>query len=138
VTKLATSSAILFLTLLSAMACFSTISTKADDTCKSVRDQLVDELKEKLRAPNAQIALLSLDTLKPIKASGGETGYECTGRANVQRDNRSPQQTIKFIYTVFSGSNLLGYQGIGFTVVGISYICGEDKSWDQIYSTCLK
>jgi hypothetical protein len=131
-------SANFLLSLFCVVVCFDLISAKADDTCKSARDQLSDELKEKLGAPRAQIVLLSIDTLKPIGTSGGETGYECIGRANVQRSGSGPTQTVKFIYSVINGRNLGGYQGIDFSIVGIAYVCGEDKQWDQIYPACLK
>ncbi|WP_334261935.1 hypothetical protein [Bradyrhizobium sp. 6(2017)] len=125
------------LPVLGVMVFFNLASVRADDTCKSVRDQLADEIREKLGAPNAQVMLLSIDTVKS-ETSGDESGYECIGRANVQKGSSSPPQTVKFIYTVTNGRNFKGYQGIDFTAVGIAYFCGEDKQWDQIYSACSK
>jgi hypothetical protein len=123
-------------TLLFGILVFSSSrSATAEDNCKSVRGKLVDQLRERLNAADAKVALLSVDTIEPI--TGNTPGYECTGVAIVQKTN-GPQETIRFIYTVFTVQRFRGYEGIEAVGVGISYLCGEDKQWDSLYPVCLK
>lgn len=107
-----------------------------EDTCKSARDSLQEQLSSRFTGFK-KASVLNLNTLRAISATGpgGDSpGYECWATAMIWTASSDAPRTVRIIYTVF---NLRGLP-IEVSAVGIQYVCGREKQWDELYSVCSR
>ena len=110
----------------------------AEDTCLSVRSDLVDQLFDQLSYQASKVTIVDVRTVKTIVARGPKgdmPGYECSGRAYVLKANQSVPSKVLFIYTVMNARNLMGAD-IDASIVGISHVCGSSVIRDNLYAAC--
>jgi hypothetical protein len=113
------------------------LADPSEDNCKSARVEIREQLLKKLTDVD-EATITSLDTLNHTTSTGpdGEMpGYVCWATVSVRNKRSNINGVRKVIYTVFNATGVQGLP-VGYSIVGISYVCGESQQWDRIYPPC--